>query len=402
MPELEKPSALENICTGLTGTVLYLLVVYFSVWSIQMGFKSKSTQRFFGAVMFMAVLELPRFLALLITQDYTSRTAYAFHILAGIFFFLAFSIVCRQWSGLLQLGSYFRVVYGYNSLIVSNVGFAIVDLISVVLIAMSPSLMSFFESSSFEAITFIEGVRNCIYSSFLCYYGIKLVRRFWHFSTMERQAAIRGGAMVSSIAQFCPSLPFPSTDDQVFTKVVLRLSSVLVLTTFCFIFRVLMLILKMAMIHHGDNIYYHTNFKLFGFGWFLCSDFIPRALPTLAFIFLMRTKKTKGDELAEGSMSSRPGMGSFQFVPVAASDDLQPYEERDIKGFGANNTSEVLLKGNAYDDVTEITFNRLHEVESQSADASLYSDEEDEDPGEAAIDKIFSLLRVNSRTDDQL
>lgn len=91
--------------------------------------------------------------------DYNSEVAYCFHIFAGVFYFAAFSLVCRQWSGLLQLGSYFRAVYGRQGLIISNVLFAIVDLVAVIACATAPSLSSFFSSTGFEVITFIEGVR---------------------------------------------------------------------------------------------------------------------------------------------------------------------------------------------------------------------------------------------------
>jgi hypothetical protein len=119
------------LLTGSIGVVLFVLIGLFSLTSLVLGVKSKSTQRFFAAIATMAVLELPRFVVLIVERAYTSRAAYCFHILAGIFFFLAFSIVCRQWSGLLQLGSYFRVVYGYHSLVVISVSFALTDLVSV-------------------------------------------------------------------------------------------------------------------------------------------------------------------------------------------------------------------------------------------------------------------------------
>lgn len=388
-----KPSPSENLATGLVGILLYIVIIYYSVWSISMGFRSKSTKRFFGTVAVMAVLELPRFFALAITQDYTSRTAYSFHIAAGVFFFLAFSIVCRQWSGLLQLGSYFRVVYGFHSLIVSNVAFAVVDLISIICCGLSSSLEAYFNSTSFEVITFIEGLRNVVYSAFLCYYGIKLVRRFWHFSTVERQAALKGGAVVSRLARLCPNWPFLTSDDQVFTKVVLRLTSVLLLSTFCFAVRVLMLIAKMALIHDNSHNLGSASFKLFGFGWFLFSDFIPRALPSLAFIFLMRTKKPRG-EGEDASLANSPsesGTG-FQFIRMTG----QPYKE--VKGFddprGAS--TEAFLQQNLFDEeVTEVTLNRIHEVE---ATGEVQSDDEDTvDPGEVAIDRIFSLLRMGQQ-----
>ena len=44
----------------------------------------------------MSVLELPRYLLLVLQGAYISKLGYSLHILGGIFFFAAFSIVCRQ------------------------------------------------------------------------------------------------------------------------------------------------------------------------------------------------------------------------------------------------------------------------------------------------------------------
>lgn len=370
-PKQYYPSSEEFLWVGLIGIFLYLGILYFSVSSMVLGFRSKSTQRFFASVMIMAVLELPRFFSLAVEKSYTSKTTYCFHIIAGIFFFLAFSIVCRQWSGLLQLGSSFRVIYGYHSLIVSNVVFAIIDIISVGVCAASTSLEDFFDSQSFEVITFLEGIRNCVYSIFLSYYGLKLVQRFWHFSKLEKQTSRRqlqkyyaqqgrgGGSFSSSSSSSWRSgvdaiksfftgsysrqksgsiassfdagrsvsasragMPQLPVYDQVFTTVVTRLTLVLSITTICFVFRLTMLVLKMVALHTDDT-YTTPAFTLFGVLWFICSDFIPRAVPSFAFIFLMRTKKpatgVNGTHMAGNTVTGRGGSGedsksAFQFV----------------------------------------------------------------------------------------
>lgn len=311
-----EPSRTEYVATGVFGIFIYGVILYLSVSSAMVGFKSKSTKRFFGSIILMSLLELPRYFALAIDRSYTSRTCYCFHLIAGIFFFLGFSIVCRQWSGLLQLGSYFRMVYGYHGLIVSNVSFAIVDFVAVGICASSASLSGFFSSIPYLVITFIEGFRNIVYSAFLSYYGLKLVRRFWRFSRLERQLTRR----------YCC---LRVNDDQVFTKVVLRLTSVLVLTTICFLFRVTMLTAKMAELQ-SDQELTTPDFTLFGFLWFSCADFIPRALPSLAFIFLMRTKRPARDQVNKGlSIDEKSGnnVHAFQFVRLEAERD-----EDDVPG----------------------------------------------------------------------
>ncbi|RYH21211.1 hypothetical protein EON65_21220 [archaeon] len=338
--------------------------------------------------------------------------------MAGIFFFLAFSIVCRQWSGLLQLGSYFRVVYGYNSLIVSNITFAVVDIVGIVFCATSPSLNHFFDSTGFVVITFIEGLRNCVYSIFLCYYGIKLVRRFWHFSRMERSSGRQTGWLTGLMSEYCSWLPLPTSSEQVFTKVVFRLVFVLSLTTLCFAVRVGMLLFKMSALHDHTTPTSPT-FTLFGFWWFVCSDFIPRAVPTLCFIFLMRTKKPKAEasqhsdsellrsismsEAPSNSLSGASHSGNIPFVKL--SQDI-PFDAptASFEGFSFHGSRLPHLPG-AGDDV-EVTLNTMHEVSHLTVlgdSHSVYSDEEGDDdlqdPGEAAIDKIFNMLKYRSPLD---
>jgi len=313
------PLPQEYLATGIIGALFYCIILYFALLSGALGFRSKSTRRFFAAVMIMSLLELPRFISLAVNQSYTSKITYSIHTIAGIFFFLAYSIVCRQWSGLLQLGSYFRFVYGYHSLIVANVIFAIIDIATVVICLLSSSLGSFFDSTAYEIITFFEGIRNCIYSIFLTYYGLKLIRRFWHFRKLEKQQAIirqrhqlttpvtnhnnntaesKQGLWNTMHVVWCGGgicwqgcFAIAPEQDHIFHGVVFRLTAVLFLSTICFMIRVIMLILKMIALHSHTIHLTTPSFTLFGFWWFLCSDFLPRTVPTLAFIFLMRTKK---------------------------------------------------------------------------------------------------------------
>ena len=113
--ELYYPSSEEYLSIGIIGMFLYSVLICLSSLSLMRLLslsKSKSTKRFFTCIIIMSVCELPRYTVMVITRSYSSEITYCFHIVAGFFFFLAFSIVCQQWSGLLQLGTYFSVVYG--------------------------------------------------------------------------------------------------------------------------------------------------------------------------------------------------------------------------------------------------------------------------------------------------
>lgn len=288
------PPSQENVATGVIGILIFMLIAGLCVTSILQGFKSQSTQQFFITILVMSIFELPRYFALAVDAQYTSVTCYCFHIVAGPFFFLGYSIVCWQWSGLLELGSYFKAVYGYNGLLVVNVAFVITDFTGLIICATSPSLAAYFASTAFIVITFLEACRNLVYSTFLTFYGLKLVRRFSQFSKRELQTQFT--EIDQPNQAFCPTwlrclYPCqPMKEDQVFTRVVTRLTSVLLLVTFCFLLRFIMLIGKMAELHTQKEYTNHV-FSLFGLLWFCLSDFIPRAVPSLAFIFLMRQKK---------------------------------------------------------------------------------------------------------------
>lgn len=347
-----QPLPAEYRATGMVGVSVYALIIVCSVMSVRSsGIRSQSTRRFFLCVVLMACLELPRFIVMAVQGAYSSEVAYSFHIVAGVFFFAAFSIVCRQWSGLLQLGSYFRAVYGLYGLIVSNLCFALVDTAAVVICCSSDSLDAFFQSPEFQAFTFIEGMRNCVYSLFLSYYGVQLVRRFWQFSRIERQSPILKDRSCVSFA--CPLLwdcsspamfTRSSHQEAVFTRVVVRMTSVLILSSLCFLCRISMLIAKMVAVHASKRVT-TPSFSLFGMLWFCLSDFIPRAAPALAFIFLMSTKRPSKEIRSSTSHKHRPDSDDYQFVQLPASDSSRHEDGPQSLYFGgAHSNTELMLK----------------------------------------------------------
>lgn len=365
-----KPLPAEYRATGMLGVSVYALIIVCSVLSVRSsGIRSQSTRRFFLCVVIMACLELPRFIVMAVQGAYSSEVAYSFHIAAGVFFFAAFSIVCRQWSGLLQLGSYFRLVYGLYGLIVSNICFALVDAAAVIICCSSDSLGAFFQSPEFQALTFIEGVRNCVYSLFLSYYGVKLVRRFWQFSRIERQSPILKDRSCVSFA--CPLLWYDtdntttvfarsshrnsSNQEAVFTRVVVRMTSVLILSSLCFLCRISMLVAKMVAVHASQRVT-TPSFSLFGVLWFCLSDFIPRAAPSLAFIFLMSTKRPSKEIRSSTSHKHRPDSDDYQFVHLQASDSYRRHSEDGLQslyfggggGGGVHSNTELMLKSDFF------------------------------------------------------
>ena len=79
-----------------------------------------------------------------------------------------------------------------------------------------------------------------------------------------------------------------STDRSIdfFSKALRRIIIVLTVSTACFFLRVVMLLCKVMALHRHTTIT-NSGFALFGFWWFVFSDFIPRAVPAFAFMTAM-------------------------------------------------------------------------------------------------------------------
>ena len=230
-----------------------------------------------------------------------------------------------------------------NGLIILNSVFITVDVSSIAICISSNSLHSFFKGTAFVSLTFIEGLKNLIFSGILCFFGIKLVIRFYKFKNLEKKTAasassgaaiIRGGTYVatgenfgatggsvSSSSSSSSSSPMhmhtmsPSSQSQsqhtphtmhtlskssetegsVFSHALFRITFVVTISTLCFAIRVCMLIAKMTSLHANMTITTHS-FPLFGLAWFTLSDFIPRCTPCFCFISIMlRQKGQNGD-----------------------------------------------------------------------------------------------------------
>lgn len=207
-----------------------------------------------------------------------------------------------------------RIFYGRDGLIAANVIFGCIDVASLCLCATSASLHAYFQSSSFRALNAVEAFKNLVYSMVLCFYGVKLVVRMLNYSgsesramqSEERQDAPSGVYYSSGSGSLVVNGRLAGSVDRrhLFLSVAVRLTTVLTISTACFLLRVVMLISKIVALHEHAAIT-SRSFSLFGFLWFLTADFVPRVLPSLAFIFLMRTKKPADDRSAgDGSTDS--------------------------------------------------------------------------------------------------
>lgn len=172
MGEVEYESTPEEyLIVGSLGFILYVVLGVIVSVSFQRGNRNEMTYYFFLCMTVMCVLELPRFIAMLATREYTSKLGYICHLLASSAFFAGFSCVCYQWKGLLRLGTYSTLVYSARGIVLSNTIFGCVEIVAIMICAFSTSLNGYFNSYGFEIFTFVDAFKNVVFAGFLAYYG---------------------------------------------------------------------------------------------------------------------------------------------------------------------------------------------------------------------------------------
>jgi hypothetical protein len=336
MVTVYRPLPQELLTVGVVGILLYSLVFFCAVTSLWRPAQNWTVKLFFALLLVMAALEIPRYAEIAVTSSYVSQPSYALHILAGSVFFGAFGIVCYQWGKLLEIGGSFmsRAVLSVKSLFVAVGVFTVVDIIAVGLCVSAPDLRTFFDSPSFVSITVVEAVKNLVYSTLLMGSGIRLVRKLWHYSNDERQhttlwAVVKNSVLWSGsehghsaplaqhsceeeetkeldieadvVPQHAPASADPDQGTMLLSAVV-RITWVLALTSVCFALRISMMVVKIVALY-TDAPVTTRSFTLFGFAWMLLADFIPRVVPSLFLILLMRNKRTIAQDQATAASS---------------------------------------------------------------------------------------------------
>jgi hypothetical protein len=310
-----KPSNDEFLITGLFGAALYIFLATIILSVLLKHPKNKFSKIFFLSMLLVCLFEIPRFLSIAITTNYQSKLFYIFHLFSSIFFFGSFTIVCLQWSSLLKLGTYISVIYSFKGVLISNILFILIDFIAMIICGLSSSLHSFFRSAFFEWFTFIDTFKNLLYSSLLFFYGVKLILKFYRYNSLEISYHFFQSDL-TPITSSATSSSLPSTINYgqrktAFGIALKKLTIVLFVTTVCFFVRVMMLIVKLIALR-GDLLMSSPTVPLFGFVWFLLSDWIPRCIPSFAFVYLMNMKRSN---LKRGGNTEGLLKGAFMRQP---------------------------------------------------------------------------------------
>jgi len=223
----------------------------------------------------------------------------------GQFFFIIVAVSFRL--NILAVSTYFDYFYSERGLIASNVLFDIIDIIALSYCATRHDLPTYFDSTEYLAFNTIEGLKNVVYFSVVFYHGVLVVLKLWNHSYEERMRGWSVSKVVynyfdsfkktsgSSYDDFETSSGPPKShsvndkDTAVFLIVVVRLTIVLALCFLCFSLRLAMEVVKIMYSRNPRGIT-TKSFTHNGVAWFFCSDFIPRVIPSLTFMYLMRKK----------------------------------------------------------------------------------------------------------------
>ena len=385
-----KPSKDEFLITGLFGSFLYILLSILIIYTLLKYKRNVLIHTFFISMFLMCIFEIPRFLSIAILQDYQSKLFYIFHLISTIFFFISFSLVCIQWSTLLKLGTYISIVYSYQGIFIANLLFGIIDFIAMIKCGISPSLHQFFRSNFFLWFTFLDTFKNLLYSSLLSFYGLKLILKFYRYNTIE---------LTYNLFQNDQTVyknSFYGQKKTAFGIALKKLTIVLFLSTLCFIIRIIMLISKIIALR-GNILVSSPTIPLFGFLWFCLSDFIPRSIPSLAFVYLMsmnkgdyRRNNTNSNDLLKGNY-----MKQDNYQRVSSGVENNKNNNNSIGGSGKDSSDHPFMMSNYYD-------NEDDENGSFDENSSYNHNGEEEEEEEEYDDDLSEYLSESNYTDDYL
>jgi hypothetical protein len=167
----------ETFIVGCIGVFIFSLLTLVAAIGFCRSPRVLLTRLFFISSFLSSSLDIPRYVLMIISGEYTSIIAYALHIFSNYFFFLSLTLVCIVWAHLLQFGVYSSFIYRGSGVIATNIILAIISLITIVYCLQSASLSQFLASVVYYVYILFEVIENLFYSLAVAVLGIKLVYR---------------------------------------------------------------------------------------------------------------------------------------------------------------------------------------------------------------------------------
>lgn len=250
------PDGTVSAEVGAVGVTLFSILFMMTLFS-SICAKNKYSRRLFVSSTAMCMLELPRYIALIVEREYTDRATYILHMWASVFFFAAFTCVIYIMHDAVDLSQSHsplaamitsptscvdRIVIDKTALVVVNLAFALITLITSISCALFRHLDEFFhESTMFAVFTLCDVIKNLIVASAFMFYGCRLKQRINIFYESFG---------ITTVASSPDELGLLDK----LKKVVRRLLTVMTVCLISFLVRTAMLIFKAVSVEE-DNIH---------------------------------------------------------------------------------------------------------------------------------------------------
>lgn len=230
---------------GFAGIVVFSLILFASVAAFYFS-HHRYSKRLFLCSTLVCVLDLPRYIALVIEKSYTSKICYTLHMTSSLFFYLSFTSVCYLLHDGVEIKTSaspmyiqsesnrcWRLIFGRKTLIGSNLIYATLVLVTSIFCLRATSLSSFFDNSiMYLVFTLYDGTVNLMYAFSLSVFGCRLRFKINRFSKTP----------TGSLSLYEKHIL------QNMQSAVRRLLFVMVISLLSFTVRVTMLILKIVVI----------------------------------------------------------------------------------------------------------------------------------------------------------
>lgn len=271
------PDSQVSVEIGITGLILFSILLLLTAVSLKFA-KNKYSWRMFACSTIATLLDIPRYLALVVQGAYVNRGTYVLHMWASVAFFAAFTCVIYIMHDAVDLSQAHspltvmitspkslvdRVVTDKTALVAVNILFAVLTFAACVSCVMYNNLDNFFHDSiMFRFLTLADMIKNLIVASAFLFYGCRLKRRINAFYDTFGITPATGGSPAE--LELLMNL----------RKVVRRLLIVMVLCLTSFFLRTTMLTIKGVCVEEDScSLTYMPNYGLL---WWILSDFIPR------------------------------------------------------------------------------------------------------------------------------
>ena len=329
---------------------------------------NKYTQRIFSLLSFSSLFELPSYFVMVIQREYTDRTAYSFHILANMFYFASFSVLCFAWGDVLraknleelfeaQVRSKIRML-----IVFGNIIFLCHSVFAIYACASADTLQDYFNTKSYTVYTISDTAKNFIMGIFIFKFGGNLYSRVLNYSAFY-------GSSIRDVEAVTETTKYLLTASD-------KLKVLVVVINFCFSLRIVAVVIWLCGNAPTEN-EEPSSFQHLDFLFWSLLETLPVVLPSLTLCCTMGClAKVFGGTFIDANKKNR--MNSVSGCPTV----LNPRKIYESDSSDDNSSTDNLptlkslsgpllsnqVSGLDDDDTKEALFNRLSRVSGELVD----------------------------------